>query len=130
MRPTNMLEQTDRQTDRQAAMQTAVQNKRIASRGPCELTHAARIPLASCPARRPSRAPLVGRPPPTGRAPRPLPARPSTVLHRHREALRREPHPRPRRPRRLVVLRRGQLVGAPLRPHCAAPDIPGQPELQ
>ena len=38
------------------------------------------------------------------------------VLHRHREALRRERHERPRRPRRLVVLRRAQLVGAPLRP--------------
>ena len=31
------------------------------------------------------------------------------VLHRHRETLRRERHLRPRRPRRLAVLRRGQL---------------------
>ena len=31
------------------------------------------------------------------------------VLHRHRETLCRERHLRPRRPRRLAVLRRGQL---------------------
>eukprot|EP00964_Phaeocystis_antarctica_P003123 scaffold1665_cov67-Phaeocystis_antarctica.AAC.1 len=61
--------------------------------------------------RRPSTAPLVGRPPPTGRAPRPPPARPSSEYCTATEC-----HERPRRPRRLVVLRRGQLVGAPLRP--------------
>ena len=42
-----------------------------------------------------------------------LRGRSGRVLHRHREALRRERHERPRRPRprprRLVVLRRGQL---------------------
>eukprot|EP00964_Phaeocystis_antarctica_P012317 scaffold6807_cov70-Phaeocystis_antarctica.AAC.1 len=52
--------------------------------------------------RRPCRAPLVGRPPPTGRAPRPPPARPSTAPPpRGAASLRRERHERPRRPRRL-----------------------------
>eukprot|EP00964_Phaeocystis_antarctica_P002109 scaffold1105_cov54-Phaeocystis_antarctica.AAC.3 len=56
----------------------AQQTHKVAGRDPCELTHAAWTPQRHAP-RRPSRAPLVGRPPPTGRAPQPPPARPSTA---------------------------------------------------
>eukprot|EP00964_Phaeocystis_antarctica_P065000 scaffold39147_cov58-Phaeocystis_antarctica.AAC.2 len=55
----------------------AQQTHTVAGRGPRASSPAQRgSPQRHAP-RRPSRAPLVGRPPPTGRAPRPPPARPS-----------------------------------------------------
>ena len=87
---------------------------------PRELPLAARSPQRLAP-RRLSRAPLVRRPPPTGRAPRPPPVR-GRVLHRHLErrcvvnAIQ-----RPRRPRVVscVVLRDiNVFIGGSRPPHC------------